>query len=208
MKHVDLAGLGLEASSGAPIVLLREHDEPHRVLPIFVGGSEAVAIAAAATGEPPPRPLTHDLTATLVRQLGGHIDAVEVTAVDDGTYYAEITLGGADGVRRVDARPSDAIALALRFGATLLVSDDVLDEAATVVLDASGADAAVAAPGAEPMEPAAIDEAVEEFRSFLDHVDPSAFDAGRDGPDDAPGTVRDDVADDEPDDDEPGDDAG
>ncbi len=197
MKHVDLAGLGVEASSGAPIVLLREHDEPHRVLPIFVGGSEAVAIAAAATGEPPPRPLTHDLTATLVRELGGHIDAVEVTAVADGTYYAQITLGNADGVRRVDARPSDAIALALRFGATLLVSDAVLDEAATVVLDESGDDAADAVPAAEPMEPAAIDEAVEEFRSFLDHVDPAAFEAGRDGPDDSPGPAGDAAGDDD-----------
>jgi bifunctional DNase/RNase len=201
VKHVDLAGLGLEASSGTPIVLLREHDEPHRVLPIFVGGSEAVAIAAAATGEPPPRPLTHDLTAALVRELGGHIDAVQVTAVADGTYYAEITLGGPDGVRRVDARPSDAIALALRFGATLLVSDAVLDEAATVVLEESDAEAADASAAAEPMEPAAIDQAVEEFRSFLDHVDPSAFDAGRDGPDDAPGTAGGDGTADEPDDD-------
>lgn len=181
MKAVDLAGLGMEASSGSPIVLLREHDEPHRVLPLFVGGAEALAIAAATTGEAPARPLTHDLTATLLRQLGAHIDAVEVTAVADGTYYAEITLDSTTGTQRIDARPSDAIALALRFGAPLLVSDSVLDEAAAVVLDESGADAASptsAAPAAEPMEPEAIDEAVDEFRSFLDQVDPSAFETG------------------------------
>ena len=174
MKHVDLAGLGMEASSGTPIVLLREHDEPHRVLPIFVGGSEAIAIAAAATGEAPPRPLTHDLTADLLRRLGARIDAVEVTAVADGTYYAEITLDSATGMQRVDARPSDAIALALRFGATLLVSDAVLDEAATVVLE-EGEGGESIEPPAEPMDPAAIDEEVAEFRSFLDEIDPSAF---------------------------------
>ncbi|MDH4348584.1 MAG: bifunctional nuclease family protein, partial [Gemmatimonadota bacterium] len=78
MKQVDLAGMAVEATSGAPIVVLREQDNPHRLLPIFVGGVEAVAIALAVNGEHPARPLTHDLMAALVQSLHGHVDSVEI----------------------------------------------------------------------------------------------------------------------------------
>lgn len=161
MKLVDLFGVGLDAGSGMPVVVLREHDAPNRVLPILVGGAEAAAIAVAMTGEALPRPRTHDLMAALMEGLDGHLDAVEVTELRDGSFLANLAIHGPAGERRIDTRPSDAIALAVRLGAPVLVSEDVLDEAGSV-------------PNPEPDEEA-IDEAVEEFRSFLDGVDPSEF---------------------------------
>src|ERR1043166_6519998 len=109
MRHVDLMGIHVEALSGTPVLLLREDVEPHRVLPIFVGALEATAIALAATGQVPPRPLTHDLLATVVETLHARVDAVEVTGIRDGAFLAELALSGPDGNHRVDSRPSDAI---------------------------------------------------------------------------------------------------
>ncbi len=164
MKQVDVAELAIEASTGAPLVVLREHDEPHRMLPIFIGGLEATAIALAVSGEDAPRPLTYDLMATLVRTLDGHVDAAEVTELRDGSFIARLAMHGPAGEQFVDTRPSDAIALALRLGAPLFVSEAVLDEAGTLpIVDENSIDEET------------IDETVEEFRSFLDEVDPSAF---------------------------------
>jgi bifunctional DNase/RNase len=171
MKRLDLAGLAVEATSGSPLVLLREHDDPHRLLPIFVGGAGAAAIALAVSGQVPPRPLTHDLMASLVLGLDGHVDAVEVTELRDGAYFATLSVHGPSGSRRVDARPSDAIALAVRLGVPLFVAEAVLDEAGT--LPPVEDDAAA-------LDEATIDEAVDEFRSFLDEIDPSHFATGPD----------------------------
>lgn len=183
MKLVDLVGLHLDANSGAPLVLLREHEAPHRVLPIFVGGSEAASIAAALSGQVLPRPLTHDLMASLVQSLDAHVDAVEVTDVRDGSFLAAIALHGPAGDRRLETRPSDAIALAVRLGTPLFVSDEVLDEAGGLLTETSDetldlTDAATP----EPLDEAAIDDAVAEFREFLDDLDPAAFAADTDEP--------------------------
>jgi hypothetical protein len=168
VKAVDLAGLAVEATSGAPIVMLREQDQPHRLLPIFIGGAEAAAIALAVSGQVPPRPLTHDLMADLIQSLDGHVDAVVVTEVKDGAFLATVSIHGPSGEQKLDTRPSDAIALALRLGAPLFVNEAVLDEAGT--LPPPTADDDEDAP-----DQATIDDAVEEFRSFLDNVDPSHF---------------------------------
>lgn len=170
MKQVDLAGLGIEATAGAPVVILREHDEPHRLLPIFIGGLEAAAIAMAAAGQEPPRPMTHDLMATVLSDLGGRLDSVEVSELGEGTYAASLRIDGPMGDRLIDARPSDAIALALRLAAPVFVSDDVLDEAGSLpVVDLDQA------ADEEAMPEEAIDEAVAEFRTFLDDIDASQF---------------------------------
>ncbi len=167
MKLVDLAGLAVEASVGAPVVVLREHDEPHRLLPVIVGGVEAAAIAVAVTGEEPPRPLTHDLLALVVESLDGHLEAAEVTALTEGSFVARLRLRGPTGERWLDSRPSDAIALALRLGAPVFVSEAVLDEAGTLpVIEIEQPE----------IDASDIDEAVESFRSFLDEVDASQFD--------------------------------
>lgn len=162
MKRVALTGLAVEERSGAPLVLLREEDPPHRVVPIFIGAPEATAIALEINGQTPPRPLSHDLMASLVETLDGELEAVEVTELSGGTFIANLALRGPAGNRRVDARPSDGIALALRLGAPLFVSEAVLDEAGAV-------------PPPE-IDEEAIEETVDEFRSFLDGLDPSEFD--------------------------------
>jgi bifunctional DNase/RNase len=159
----------VEASSGVPLVVLREDDAPHRLLPIFVGGPEAAAIAVAMSGQPSPRPLTHDLMAALVTSLDGQLDSVEVTELREGSYLATLSMHGPAGEQRLDTRPSDAIALAVRLGAPLYVADEVLDEAGT--LPPTEGDEAV-------MDDASIDQTVEEFRAFLDDIDPSQFAGG------------------------------
>jgi bifunctional DNase/RNase len=174
MRSVDLVGIQMEVTTGVPVVILREHDEPHRVLPIFVGGAEAASIALAATGQTPKRPQAHDLMASLVESLDGHLDAVEVVELRDGTFVANLAISGPTGDRRVDTRPSDAIALAVRLGAPLFVSDAVLDEAGAVPVEE--------ADEPTPIDAEAIDADVDRFRDFLDHVDPADFVTDDQGP--------------------------
>ena len=154
------------------MVVLREHDAPHRVVPIVVGGAEAASIAVALSGETPPRPLSHDLLATLIRDLGARVDRVEVTALRDGAFLAELAVSGPRGGHRLDARPSDGIALALRVGAPVYMSETVLDAAGRVLV--------------ERPDDHAIDQAVARFRGYLDRLDPgalsAAFDESEEGP--------------------------
>jgi bifunctional DNase/RNase len=144
------------------LVVLREHDEPHRLLPLFVGGFEATSIALALGGSLPPRPLTHDLMVTLVERLDAAIDRVELTGFEDETFLAEMVLQGPNGEQRIDARPSDAIAMAVRVDAPVFVSDEVLERAG-------------AAPLPEEIDPAVIDQEVAAFSEFLSDVDPTDF---------------------------------
>jgi bifunctional DNase/RNase len=165
MISVDLIGIQVDPLSGAAALVLREHDAPNRLLPIIVGQADATSIAIAASGNQLPRPMTHDLMAALVDALDGHLDAVEVTELHEGTFLANLTLSGPAGERRIDTRPSDAIALAVRLQAPLYVSESVLDEAGAL-------------PEPEP-DPAAlevaIDAEVDQFRAFLDELDPTDF---------------------------------
>jgi bifunctional DNase/RNase len=201
VKALDVLGLNMESESGMPLVLLREQEAPHRVLPIFVGGREAVAIALALTDQQPPRPLTHDLLAALIETLDAHVDHVEVTDVRDGTFLAELAVRGPQGGVNIDSRPSDAIALALRVDAPLFASETVLEEAGRLVtveiegevIDDESIDEAGGL-GAAPIDEATIDENVGEFRSFLDEVEPSDFETGH-----APGEGTDEPSDDKPD---------
>lgn len=161
MKLVDLVGIQIEATTGAPLLLLREQGAPHRVVPIFVGGPEAASIAVALSGQVPPRPFTHDLMVSLVEGLSAHIDSVEVNGMDDGTFLATISVSGPGGEQRLDTRPSDAIALAVRVDAPLFISDEVLDLVGAIVH--------------EVPDEESIDEAVADFRDFLDGLDPADF---------------------------------
>jgi bifunctional DNase/RNase len=161
MLLVDLVAIQVDAGTGAALLVLREHDSPHRLLPISIGGEAATSIAFAASGQSAPRPLTHDLMATLVQSFEGHLDAVEVTDLRDGTFIASLALSGPIGERHIDTRPSDAIALAVRLDAPLYVSEHVLDQAGSL-------------PPIE-LDDEAIDAEVDEFRTLLDHLDPSDF---------------------------------
>ncbi len=177
MLQVDLVGIQVDPQTGAAVLVLREHDAPNRLLPIVVGGAEAASIALAAQGQVPPRPMTHDLMATLVERFDGHLDAVEVIDFQEGAFIANLAVSGPTGDLRVDTRPSDAIALAIRLHAPVFVSEHVLNEAG----------AYPEPEGESALDDAQIDAEVDQFRSFLDELAPEDFlhgTADSDGTDD------------------------
>ena len=167
MISVELIGIQVDPISGAAALVLREHDAPNRLLPIIVGQADASSIAIAASGTRLPRPMAHDLMATLVEALDGHLDFVEVTELHEGSFLANLTVSGPAGERRIDTRPSDAIALAVRLQAPLFVSEAVLDEAGALPIEAPEHD--------QFALDAAIDAEVDQFRALLDEFDPSDF---------------------------------
>jgi len=124
--EVEVRGVQLDPTTGSPVVQLVEKGKAGRALPIWIGPFEAQAIAAEMQGMPLPRPLTHDLMKRLVESLGGRLDHVVIGDLRDNTYIATLHLAGADGKDiAIDARPSDAIALALRLHGPILVADEV-----------------------------------------------------------------------------------
>jgi bifunctional DNase/RNase len=114
-----------------PIILLREKDG-QRVLPIWVGFFEANAIHLQMEGIQTPRPMTHDLLKAVIEELGAHVQRVVVCDLKDNTFYATVHVESPAGLRVIDARPSDAIALALRSGARIYVEDSVIQSARSV----------------------------------------------------------------------------
>lgn len=164
MVQVRVIGVALDPAQ-QHVVLLKPVDDGRgegQVLPVWIGAQEAMSILVAVERASVPRPLAHDLMTAMLREVEASVERVEVTRVEDGTYYAEITLATPGGVRVLDARPSDAVALASRVDAPMFVADDVLAEAG--VPD----EAVEVLPGPE-------DDRVAEFRRFLDDVDPEDF---------------------------------
>jgi hypothetical protein len=151
---LDVIGVRVEMPSNQPIVLLKEIGGV-RYLPIWVGAVEATSIAFAQQGVQPPRPLTHDLMKDLLASLNTNVDSIHLTELRDGVFYSVINLQG--GVS-VSARPSDAIALALRTGSPILGSEDLLQEAGIEIPDQS-------------------EEEVEKFKEFLEGINPEDFQA-------------------------------
>jgi uncharacterized protein len=155
MNELHVVGVRVELPTNQPIVLLREVGG-ERYLPIWIGAVEATAIAFAQQGVVPPRPLTHDLMRDVVAALGAKLRSVRISDMRDNVFYAELVFE--DG-REVSARPSDAIALALRTGASIFGADSVLDEAGIEIPDAHE-----------------DEDEVEKFREFLDSISPEDFD--------------------------------
>lgn len=162
MRALEVVGVRMEMPANNPIVLLREV-QGERYLPIWVGAVEATAIAFAQQGVVPPRPLTHDLFTSVLEAVGAPLTEVHLTDLRDGVYYA--TLHFATGVE-VSARPSDAIALALRAEVPILGTEALLDEAG---IDIPEGEEGSAVPLGTP------EEEVERFREFLDQVSPEDF---------------------------------
>ncbi len=161
MIPLTLVGVRVEVPSNQPIVLLREA-EGTRFLPIFIGAPEATAIVYALQGMDTPRPMTHDLFKRVLDDRSIVLRRVDITALEDRTFFAELHLDDAGEVTRIDSRPSDAIALAVRFGTdqvSIFADESVLEEA-----------------GVELPEEQDEDEAeVEQFREFLDTISPDDF---------------------------------
>jgi bifunctional DNase/RNase len=123
-----VTGLTIDPANNAPIVILRD-DKSGRVLPIWIGVIEASAIAFELEKVQLSRPMTHDLLRTAIEALGGAVQRVLIVDLRDNTYYAQVVLTQAERVIEIDARPSDAIALALRVGAPIFCDSVVIERA-------------------------------------------------------------------------------
>jgi bifunctional DNase/RNase len=129
MVEVKVARLGLDSASNTYVVILQEKDG-ERLLPIWIGQPEAESIVMEMNDIHPPRPLTHDLCKRLITGLGGSLRRVQITKVQDNTYFAELHIYRGEEVLHVDARPSDSIALALRLSAPIFAQESLLTELA------------------------------------------------------------------------------
>jgi bifunctional DNase/RNase len=157
MLEVELVEADVDRDVGVPRMVLRELGGAGRLLTIFIGGVEMHAIQLGLEGHEPPRPMTHDLFRDVLADLGASLERVVITELRDSTFFAELHLQAGGQARVVSSRPSDAVALAVRVGCRLYVAEEVLDEAASVPVEAGS------------------DEVVEQFREFIDRVNPEDF---------------------------------
>lgn len=157
VKDVEVIGVRVELPLNTPIVVLRELTG-ERHLPVWIGGAEASAIVLGQQAVEPPRPLTHDLIKNILTALGRSVTRVEITSVKENIFYARLVL---DDGSTVEARTSDAIAIALRYGCSILCADEVLHSSGIVIASED-------------------QDEVERFREFLDNVSPDDFEADAD----------------------------
>ena len=156
---MDLVGIRIELPTNTPILLLREHDGD-RYLPIWINTPEATAIALAHDGIRPERPLTHDLVASLIEELGAKVREVIVTELRGGTFYADLRLQVGDDIHTISSRPSDAVAIAVRTDAPVFASRELLDQAGVLIHDEEDEDE------------------IARFREFLNRIEPEDFEHG------------------------------
>jgi bifunctional DNase/RNase len=171
MVNMEVVGVRIEMPSNQPIVLLKEV-EGSRFLPIWVGAVEATAIAFAQQGMVAQRPLTHDLIANILEAADLTMTAVQVVQLKDGIFYAELQVRTESGtVLKISARPSDAIAIALRTKSNILADSDLLDEVGIDIPERLLGDGENGlATGGE-----GSDVELERFREFLDQINPEDF---------------------------------
>ncbi len=129
--RMDVNKIRIDERRGEQVVVLKERGGT-RLLPIIIGISEVTAIKMKVSGVQPPRPLTHDLLKSVIASLGGKLERVIITKLELNTFYAALAIQDHDGkIERVDARPSDSIALALRADAPIYVAEEVLNQVAS-----------------------------------------------------------------------------
>ncbi|OFW61260.1 MAG: hypothetical protein A2133_11250 [Actinobacteria bacterium RBG_16_64_13] len=157
-EEVTVYGVSFDVASKQPIVLLKVQ-EKNRFLPIWIGHPEAAAILMKLQNAELPRPMTHDLLVATIERLAAKLAAVLITELRDNTFYALLQLEAGGHELRVDSRPSDAIALAVRTNAPIFASTELL-EANGIEFDQEVEDA---------------EEIVKEFKQFLDNVSPQDF---------------------------------
>lgn len=168
MIEVVLRAVRVDVASSTPLLLLEEVGGD-RVLAVFIGAPEATAIAYALQEVKAPRPMSHDLMSEIISTLGGKLFAVEITELRDNTFYAQLRLVTSRGEAVISARPSDGVALALRTGAPLLVSDELMDEQGQhFEVDEDDSD--------DEDDEVSPEELVAELRDFLESVNPEDFD--------------------------------
>jgi hypothetical protein len=158
VHEMVIYGVSFDVIGKQPIVLLKTVDS-NRFLPIWIGHPEAAAILIKLQGTELPRPMTHDLMTSLIGQLDAEIQKITVTGLKNNTFYAALTLLRDGEEIEVDARPSDALALAVRTDAPIFAADDLIDENAIEF----------------EHEVDDTEDVVERFRDFLDKVSPEDF---------------------------------
>jgi bifunctional DNase/RNase len=156
MIEMKVAGIALDAVSRSPVVLLRDTTD-RRALPIYIGADQAKSIIGALENQTSPRPLTHDLFVNLLDEWDMTLDRVVIHALRDNTFYALLSMVKGETRREIDARPSDAIAIALRVDAPIWVMEEVV------------ADASI------PVDRDADEAEKQAFQEFLSNISPSDF---------------------------------
>lgn len=156
MLEMKVAGIALDAATRSPIVLLRDVTE-RRQLPIYIGQDQARAIINALENQAPPRPLTHDLMVNLLEEWNLVLERVVIHSLQDNTFYAILTVRQGEVKKEIDARPSDAIAIALRTNSPIWVMEEVI------------ADASI------PVDRDADEAERQAFRDFLNNIRPEDF---------------------------------
>ncbi|MDZ7816019.1 MAG: bifunctional nuclease family protein [Planctomycetota bacterium] len=129
MRKAKLARIILNERTPEQTIFLRDEDTG-KLIPIVIGIFEANAIQMGLYKIPTERPMTHDLVSDMLHALGAKLTRVDITRLENGTFYADLHLATEDGLKKVDARPSDAIAFATRFGLPLYVSEEVFEASA------------------------------------------------------------------------------
>ena len=162
MIEMQLGGLGFDPKNMSPIVLLRDLEE-RNFLPIWIGMFEAAAIAMELQEFKPPRPMTHDLLTKLVGVLGGRVIKISISDIQESTFFAVIDIVSSDGEEvKIDARPSDAIAIAVRAKVPIFVSETVMLKAKMVNTEKD-------------------EEDTQKFKDFIDEIKPEDFSKYFDG---------------------------
>jgi bifunctional DNase/RNase len=182
MIKMDVEGIGIDRENN-PLVLLRDH-ERKRIVPIWIGPAEAVSIQMELDSRHPPRPMTHDLINGILHDLGVELVKVTVNEFDRSVYYAKLHLrvgGNVDNIQVIDARPSDAIALALRAHCGIWVSEHVIEQTGIqieAVIGEGNTDIRVEEMHFEGAETQPSEAEIDKFAKLLDGVD--LTDEGRD----------------------------
>ncbi|WP_022873157.1 bifunctional nuclease family protein [Nesterenkonia alba] len=181
MEHqveLEVVGVRVELPSNQPVLILRgaEPEAAEYHVAVVVGPAEAAAVARALQGEIPPRPMTHDLLTSVLEDLGGGVASVEIGLHDESTYSGTIRLASG---KEVDARASDAVAVAVRAECSLTMDRATLEMVSiTPQYSAEGNQAAPVSPEAQHVAARGpiSEEEIEEFHRFLDQAGPEDFD--------------------------------
>lgn len=171
LTEVEVMRLGLDRSNNSYVVILREKNG-ERLLPIWIGQPEAESIVIEMSKLRRDRPLTHDLCKTLITGLGGALRRINITKVANRTYYAELQIHRDDQIINIDARPSDSIAIALRFSAPMYAQDSLLTS--LVFEDSAEEGESYSTPGANP-EPGPEEMSAEQLKRYLENLRPEDF---------------------------------
>jgi bifunctional DNase/RNase len=164
MVEMTLASIRVQMPDNVPVVLLKEAGSSGRTLPILIGHEEATAIARAIQGIEPPRPMTHDLLRDLLASLEVVVESIVITEMVNSTFYAEIRMRRDGRPYIVSARPSDAMALAVRLGTPIHAEEALLDAEAYVIQEEG-----------DEEEEGEQEEVIEQFQRFIEDVRPEDF---------------------------------